>query len=206
MQQCRINRQSGFTLIEILISVVILAVGLMGLSVIQSQGLKDNQDAYLRSQAIFYIYDMSDRIRANANFWQVKDTAFPAKLNEINTNANDATPADHNFCSSDDLDTGGVPFRLLVDEADVLLPKCDEAQMAEYDLYRWRENISENLPNGTGEITREDDPNETGDKKILRLRIEWSRVGLDWKKVNDEIDKIPDPFIELDVSLDDPDE
>jgi len=59
------NDQTGFTLIEVLVAVVILAVGLLGLAGMQATGLRNNQDAYNRSQATQLAYDLADRMRAN---------------------------------------------------------------------------------------------------------------------------------------------
>ena len=55
----------GFTLIEILVSVLVLSIGLLGLASLQANGLKNNYGAYARSQAVFLANDMADRIRAN---------------------------------------------------------------------------------------------------------------------------------------------
>ena len=57
--------QRGFTLIEVLISMVILAIGLLGLAGIQAISLRDNQDAYYYQQATLLAYEMQDRIRGN---------------------------------------------------------------------------------------------------------------------------------------------
>lgn len=57
---------SGFTLLEILICLVVLAIGLLGLAGLQATGLKNNHSAYHRSQAIQLSYDIADRMRANA--------------------------------------------------------------------------------------------------------------------------------------------
>jgi type IV pilus assembly protein PilV len=56
---------AGFTLIEVLVSVIILAIGLLGLAGMQATGLRNNQDAYNRSQATQLAYDLADRMRAN---------------------------------------------------------------------------------------------------------------------------------------------
>lgn len=57
--------QQGATLIEVLITMIVLAVGLLGLAGMQITSVKSNQSAYYRSQATFLAYEISDRMRAN---------------------------------------------------------------------------------------------------------------------------------------------
>lgn len=57
--------QRGATLIEVLVTVFILAVGLLGLAGLQSTSIKSNQGAYYRSQATLLAADIADRMRAN---------------------------------------------------------------------------------------------------------------------------------------------
>lgn len=59
------RQQKGLSLIEVLISVFILAVGLLGLAAMQLQSLKYTQGSQWRSQANFLAYDIVERIRAN---------------------------------------------------------------------------------------------------------------------------------------------
>jgi len=59
------HRQSGITLLEVLISIVIIAFGLLGVAAMQITGLKNNQSAYYRATANILAYDMLDRMRAN---------------------------------------------------------------------------------------------------------------------------------------------
>lgn len=61
------NRQKGTTLLEVLISVLVLSIGLLGVASLQMYGLRYNQSAYLRSQATILAYDMVDRMRTNSN-------------------------------------------------------------------------------------------------------------------------------------------
>lgn len=59
-------RQSGVSLLEVLISIVVLTVGLLGTAHMQTTGLVNNQRAYQRSQATLLAYDIADRMRANS--------------------------------------------------------------------------------------------------------------------------------------------
>ncbi|MGY2376898.1 type IV pilus modification protein PilV [Pseudomonas sp. SDO524_S393] len=58
--------QTGMTLIEVLVAVLILAVGLLGTAAIQLNALKYTDSSRMTSQASFIAYDMLDRIRANS--------------------------------------------------------------------------------------------------------------------------------------------
>lgn len=59
--------QGGFTLIEVLVSALILAIGLVGVAGLQAMSLKNNQSAYMRSQATALAYDLADRMRSNVD-------------------------------------------------------------------------------------------------------------------------------------------
>lgn len=61
------NRQRGVGLIEILVTVLIMATALLTLSALQMRSLQFNQSAYLRSQANILAYDIIDRMRLNRN-------------------------------------------------------------------------------------------------------------------------------------------
>jgi type IV pilus assembly protein PilV len=64
-QAPRRSDQRGFTLIEVLVSMLILIVGLLGVAGMQLLSFQNNQNAYLRSQATFIAGDLLDRIRSN---------------------------------------------------------------------------------------------------------------------------------------------
>lgn len=57
--------QRGVGLIEVLVSTLVVAVGLLGIAGLQSNGLQHNKSSYQRSQATFLALDMLDRMRVN---------------------------------------------------------------------------------------------------------------------------------------------
>ncbi|MBS3963379.1 MAG: type IV pilus modification protein PilV [Methylomonas sp.] len=79
----------GFTLIEVLVAVIVLALGLLGLAGMQAFGLRNNQSAYNRSQATQLAYDIADRMRANtsalATYTTLVPTAASAQAACLNT-------------------------------------------------------------------------------------------------------------------------
>ncbi|UAA40726.1 type IV pilus modification protein PilV [Paraneptunicella aestuarii] len=60
------NKQSGIGMIEVLVTLVILSIGLLGVASLQFIGTFANADALSRSQAVMVAQQMSERLRANA--------------------------------------------------------------------------------------------------------------------------------------------
>jgi type IV pilus assembly protein PilV len=58
-------RQGGFSLIEVLVTIAILMIGLLGLAALQTNATIAEMEAYQRSQALVLVQDMADRIAAN---------------------------------------------------------------------------------------------------------------------------------------------
>ncbi len=57
--------QRGFSLLEVLVTMVVLSLALLGLAGMMASTLRSNHSAYHRSQATWLAYDMIDRARAN---------------------------------------------------------------------------------------------------------------------------------------------
>jgi len=119
------NRQimRGFTLIEVLVTLVVLAIGLLGLAGLQASSLKHNNNAYQRTQATFLAYDILDRMRANPM----------AIENGLYDNINTATaPTGPAACIS---------------------TSCTPQELVANDVYEWATSLTAVLPSGRGVIT-----------------------------------------------------
>jgi type IV pilus assembly protein PilV len=62
-----LSRQRGVGLIEVLISLVVIAIGLLGLAALQGKAQKAELESYQRSQALILLQDVAGRLRANRN-------------------------------------------------------------------------------------------------------------------------------------------
>lgn len=57
--------QQGVTLLEVLVTIVILSFGLLGLAGLQARAMTAEMESYQRGQAIVLLQDISDRITSN---------------------------------------------------------------------------------------------------------------------------------------------
>lgn len=62
-----LHPQAGITLIEVLVTALVLTVGLLGAAAVQLKGLQYADAARMDAQASLVAYDMLDRIRANVD-------------------------------------------------------------------------------------------------------------------------------------------
>jgi type IV pilus assembly protein PilV len=89
------SRSRGFTLIEALVSLLVLSIGLLGVAALQLTSLRANTSASTRSQATFLAYDITDRMRANRNV-ATNTTAYNIDFGE-DTAASPATVAENDL-------------------------------------------------------------------------------------------------------------
>jgi type IV pilus assembly protein PilV len=81
----------GFTLLEVLVALVVLSIGLLGLSGLQTTGLRGNHSALMRSEATILASDILDRMRANRT---------EALSGSYNIAFGDPTPTTDTACSA----------------------------------------------------------------------------------------------------------
>jgi len=87
---------SGFSMIEVLVSFLVLAAGLLGVATIQQRGMDNSHGAYLRTQAGSLAQDMASRVRANR-------TAFENGSYDKPENTSKPSCYTTSFCSSADM-------------------------------------------------------------------------------------------------------
>jgi type IV pilus assembly protein PilV len=59
------HTQSGFSMVEVLVALVVLSVGLLGMAGLYVTTLRSGSGSISRMQAVYLAADMADRIRAN---------------------------------------------------------------------------------------------------------------------------------------------
>lgn len=113
----------GFTLVEALVSLLILSVGMLGIAGLFLESVRSSRTALLRTQAVNLVADMADRIRANTSAREAYDSGSYA-----------ADPAPHD-CAPSNVSAGG---------------NCTLQELAEDDLARWTAAVRNALPTADG--------------------------------------------------------
>ncbi|MCW8923536.1 MAG: type IV pilus modification protein PilV [Gammaproteobacteria bacterium] len=117
--------QRGFSLIEALVAFLILSVGMLGIASLQLLSLKAGHTATLRTVAVIKTEEMFERIRNN-----------PVVLDPDEVGSYDAAIldlGDNNGCH----DHG-------------VLNICTSAELARDDIYNWKADLRNSLPNNAG--------------------------------------------------------
>ena len=118
------DRQRGFTLLEVLIAVMLLAVGLLGLAGLQAVSLRNNHSAYLRSQATMLTYEVIDGMRTNRSAAQAGNYDIA-----IGTAASASPP-------------------------DCMAIVCTGSEMATDEIADWKQSLANLMPSGDGAVAR----------------------------------------------------
>jgi type IV pilus assembly protein PilV len=116
------TRASGFSLLEVLVALVLLAVGLLGTATCLIEALSSSRIALERSRAVVLASDMVERIRANRTGGAAYDTSNAA-----------AAPVLDPACGQPD-------------------DGCHPAVMARHDLRHWLDAVEAQLPRGVGTV------------------------------------------------------
>jgi type IV pilus assembly protein PilV len=125
----RQDRQSGVSLIEVLVTLVILSIGLLGIAGMQVMSVKNTQVAAQRSIATQQAYDIAERMRANIGRLVALGGPAGGAVNGSYDNLDASTPADP-AC-------GGA---------------CTPVQQAVADHRAWNLENARVLPAGSGTV------------------------------------------------------
>jgi type IV pilus assembly protein PilV len=133
-----VQTQKGNTLIEVLISVLIMSIGMLGIAGLQAFSMSNSHQASMRSQAVILARDMADRMRAN------RIAVRAAAPNNYGTVA----PVKNNCRPVYVANTVAVPVA------------CTPTQLAADDVWDWRARATQQLPSGEGEVCIDSTPDD----------------------------------------------
>jgi type IV pilus assembly protein PilV len=149
LERLHSSRQGGFTLIEALVALVVLAIGLLGIAALNLDALRSGRTAIYRTQAINLASDMADRIRANRQ-----------GRNDYVLLLTEASPDPAITAASCETTVG-----------------CSNAEMARNDLARWRQAVAGLLPAGNGSVNVVTLGATEQDLSSYEITITWTEPG-----------------------------
>lgn len=118
------GKSRGFSLVEVLVALLVLSIGLMGISKLVLVSARANDSAYLRSQATSLAYSILDAMHAN-------------RQAAINGN--------YTIASANGATDPGV-------QCNNAAPCTNTLTLAQYDLYQWRQRLLALGPSGNGSV------------------------------------------------------
>ncbi len=124
------TKQRGATLIEVLVSILLLSLGVLAMAAMQANTIQYGKASEFRSLATLLANDLADRMRAN-NPSGTDMTAYNliAPYARPTSAPAEAAPA----CN--------------------LAHECTFTEMAAFDLAQWRRNVYNQLPEGTAFVS-----------------------------------------------------
>jgi len=137
--------QTGVTMIEVLVSVLVLSLGLLGMAALQGVSIQTNQSANFRSQAVYLAQDMLDSMRVN-----------PGRTSATNTAVAPNPPV---WVTAY---TAHLPFYARVYGGSVQTTNA----LATADVTGWLQRIARELPAGDGQIAV--------NGRVVTVSIRWS--------------------------------
>ncbi|MBK6999908.1 MAG: type IV pilus modification protein PilV [Rhodoferax sp.] len=141
--------QSGVSLIESMIALVVLGLGIMGLAGMQARMLVESRTANYRAVAVGLIDDLSNRMLLNRAAALGNPVATPAVASSYELGWDDAATAAPN--------------------PDCLAASCTGARLAQSDLNLWRAAVQRVLPGGKARVFRS--PN---DPRQIGIAVAWA--------------------------------
>lgn len=137
---------AGFTLVEVLVALIIIAVGMLGLAKIQALAYASTGIAGSQSLAALQASSLVSAMRANRNYWSTVATPFTFSFTMVGSTATLGTVSDTALSTTSNVCTFGGATA-----------PCTPAQLAAYDLNNatngWIKGLGAVLPNPSGTIS-----------------------------------------------------
>jgi type IV pilus assembly protein PilV len=164
--------QSGFTLLEVLIAMVVLSIGLFGLAGMQTMTMRANTSSYHRSLASMLANDMMDRIRSNPTIAKASSDDYQGTWDQAAAEA---------LFLADPLDPGSG----IAEDTHACYrgnTGCTPEDLRDYDLWYWvtKPHMLRQLPGA--EVTIDRETVETNFTYNFTITITWN----DFHYANDD--------------------
>jgi type IV pilus assembly protein PilV len=132
------SQQGGFTLLEVMVSLVIVSVGLLGVAKMQALALNNTNVASMRSLAAIEAASLAATMHENRAYWTSPAPAANAGGIQITGTGPGSSPTI----------TAASTLTTAVDcTSGTTVPYCTSDQLAAYDVQQWAAALNAVLPN-----------------------------------------------------------
>ena len=138
---------AGFSMVEVLVTLVVLSVGFLGLAKMQAASVSNTQIARTRSLIALQASSMASSMRSNKNFWS-KGLA-PATIT---------------------IENGAASYNQ-GNSINCLTNACSPTEMASYDLADWSSSLNTHFPGATAKLNCS---TETTKPISCQIQISWA--------------------------------
>lgn len=186
-----ISNKAGFSLVEVLVSMLVLAFGVIGAAGMQLAALRTTQQAAFQTISLQLAAEIADAIRASER--------------QMGGNWGVNPFAGMNYRAADDSEPA-VPSRLCYQTA------CDGTEFAEFEIYEWKKRIKAALPGGRVLICRDAEPWSNAANVLswdcdsgsaanapLVIKLGWQAKNPDGSLIRDDHNQFP-PSVAIAVS------
>ena len=156
-------KNSGFTLVEVLVSVVVIAIGLLGIASLQASAIKSTSTANMRSIAAINVQTLVAKMRANTSFWR-----YEIANHESNAIFLRPTSSGTGYSAAGVSLQGNTGALCEVGTNSTPVP-CSPVDQAKYELENWMNQVSEVLVNPEADIVI----NSSGPSGRIEIDISW---------------------------------
>jgi type IV pilus assembly protein PilV len=183
--------RNGFSMIEVLVSILVLSLGVIGAAGMQLTALRTTQQSAFQSAAVQLAADMADAIRVSVGRVEQKGDANPF-LGVDYKSAADSDPA--------------VPGKVCY------ASECDADELAEFEIYEWKKRVKASLPGGRIVICHDSTPWNSAARALtwacnggmesnapLVIKLGWQAKNPDGSLIKDADNLFP-PTVALTVS------
>lgn len=139
------SAQRGAILVEAMVTIVITAVGLLGIVGMLVAGIVSSNKSLYRSSAVYMANEISERMRSN--------------IAGVKANAYVGAGSGSKVCRT---------------SPGTLTPStCTSAELAAYDVYDWKAQIASSLPGGTGTVVNTNSVPWASNQNQYEITVTW---------------------------------
>lgn len=166
------DKNTGFSLVEVLVSIVVLSFGLLGMVGMQAASLQSNREARVQSSAVLMARELAEMIRGNKTEGIKSSTANPY-VGSFSSPMAATTPS---YC---------------LNVATTTAACTDTTDIANAEITEWLTRVDAELPGARVDICFDSAPFDsnglprwacTGTGTIIVIKVGWTRGSTDRSK------------------------